>query len=162
MAIPKTPKTKKPSKTPAAVKTDEFASILDDLQTSVKTMQKILATAVTNDEIGLSAFARVSKMIADTLDRIYKIKYGKAAQEETMMMIGELQRHIVKVEEHNAERERRSRSAPLIQVVAQMASEDDLAPDPGSDLPEESSIDEGSREAAEEAALRRHIEEVGE
>jgi len=140
------------------VKQDELADILDTLQSSVKIMQNILATAVTNNDIGLTAFARVSKMIADILDRIYKIKFGKAAQEETMMMIGELQRHIVKIEAHNAEKERRSRSKPLITVVGELAKEEELQPDTD-DLPEESSTAMGSTQADEERQLRRSVED---
>ena len=147
--------------TPSQVVADEMTFLLNSLQTSVGTMQKILDFAVANNDINLSSFAKISKIMSDILDRIYKIRYGKAAQEEMLMMIGDLQRHITKIEEHNAEKERRARSKPLIDIVGQMAEEDDLAPGVDEGLPEEYTTDQGSAAAAAELELRKQIESQG-
>jgi len=149
---------KKPSKT-LQTKQTELDKLVDTLQASVEQMQKILSLAVTNNDIGLSAFARVSKMIADILDRVYKIKFGKAAQEEMMLKIGELQRHIMRVEEHNAERERRSRSKPLIDVIGELINEEAIIPDADDGKPEDLHPVWGARQIEAEVDLQRTVDE---
>ena len=162
MARPKkTPVVAPPAVTPANVVAEEMTQLLNMLQKSVGNMQKILDFAVANNDINLSSFAKISKTMSDILDRVYKIRYGKAAQEEMLMQIGELQRHITKIEAHNAEKERRARSKPLIEIVGQLATEDDLAPGVNEGLPEEYSLEQGSSEAEAELELRRHIEREG-
>jgi hypothetical protein len=110
---------------------DQFNSILDDLQKSVREMQDMLKDLVKsgNVEISVQLYASINKMTSETLDRIYKIRYGKAAQEEIMLKIGELQRHLAKVETYNAERERRARSKPLMEIAGKLLDESEIIPD---------------------------------
>jgi len=80
-------------------------------------------------EISVQLFASINKMTSETLERIYKIRHGKAAQEEIMMKIGELQRHLSRVEVYNAERERRARSKPLLEIAGKLMEEAEIIPD---------------------------------
>lgn len=115
----------------------EMDQLLDSLRGHVSTIQTMLTVACSNPEVSLSTIAKVSKITADILDRVYKIQHGKAAQEEMMVMIGELQRHLLQVENKNAEKERRSRSKPLLQIIGELPTEDEIKPDEDDDYKEE-------------------------
>lgn len=114
-----------------APKRDQFTMMLDELQANVKDMQGMLKELIkTGDvEISVQLFASVNKMTSETMERIYKIRHGKAAQEEIMMKIGELQRHLARVEVYNAERERRARSKPLLEIAGKLMEEAEIIPD---------------------------------
>ena len=109
-----------------SLKMDEFDKLLNRLEASVNTAQTILEKAAENDEIGLTAFAKIAKIISDTLQRIYQIRYGKAAQEETLQMIADLQRLFATSEQMTAERERRVRQKPLIEIVGELYTEEQI------------------------------------
>ena len=111
--------------------------LLDSLRGHVSTIQTMLTLACSNPEVSLSTVAKVSKITADILDRIYKIQHGKAAQEEMMLMIGELQRHLMQVENKNAEKERRARSKPLLEIIGELPREEDIRPDDDDHLDKE-------------------------
>jgi len=110
---------KKPSRAAAAVKSRQRAleKMLSSLEKSVIQLQNRLDTAQVPD---LADTAKVVKAISEVLSRIYQIRYGKAAQEELLGMISDLQRHFKKAEEHSAERERRARQKPFVEIVQGM------------------------------------------
>jgi hypothetical protein len=108
------------------LKKDEFDKLIDRLEKTVDAAQSALDKAALNDEIGLVAFAKVAKIISDTLQRIYQIRFGKAAQEEIMQMIFDLQRHFAMAENVAAERERRVRQKPLIEIVGELHKESEI------------------------------------
>lgn len=110
----------------ASVKKDEFDRLIDRLEKTVDAAQVALDKAALNDEIGLVAFAKVAKIISDTLQRIYQIRFGKAAQEETLQMIADLQKHFAMAEAVSAERERRTRQKPLVEVVGDLYRESEI------------------------------------
>lgn len=111
--------TKKPSRAAAAVKSRHRAleKMLTSLEKSVSHLQDRLDKAPDTDT---GNAAKVLKAISDVLSKIYQIRYGKAAQEELLGMISDLQRHFKKAEEHSAERERRARSKPFVEIVQGM------------------------------------------
>lgn len=110
---------KKPSRAAAAVKSRQRAleKMLSSLEKSVIQLQNRLDKAQVTD---LADTAKVVKAISEVLSRIYQIRYGKAAQEELLGMISDLQRHFKKAEEHSAERERRARQKPFVEIVQGM------------------------------------------
>ena len=110
---------KKPSRAAAAVKSRQRAleKMLASLEKSVIQLQSRLDQDKGED---LAGTAKVVKAISEVLSRIYQIRYGKAAQEELLGMIADLQRHFRKAEEHSAERERRARQKPFVEIVQGM------------------------------------------
>jgi uncharacterized protein YlxW (UPF0749 family) len=113
----------KQSKATTAVRSRQRAleKMLSSLEKSVGALQTQLEKQM-KDASGarMGDHSKVLKAISDVLGRIYQIRYGKAAQEELLGMIADLQRHFRKAEEHSAERERRARQKPFVEIVRGM------------------------------------------
>jgi 5-methylthioribose kinase len=131
------------TQTPEEVRACEMDAMLDELGVSIKRMQAMMQEEIDVNIMPLEVFARINRTISDTLDRIYKIRYGKAAQEEIQRQIGDLQRNLLKVESVNAERERRSNRKPLVEIVGQLAAESEMR---AQDLSDDLTGDQGLRE----------------
>jgi hypothetical protein len=116
---------------------DRTAAMLEAVQEALEELIKPKPATVgrpRKDAISTSDAIKLIKTLTESHREVYKITHGRAAQEEIIMKIRELQRHLARVESHNAERERRARSRPLMDVVGQLAAESEIIDD--SDAPE--------------------------
>lgn len=142
---------------------DQVTQVLNDILGMVKDTQEMLRAIKEpkkktpgrppKDAISPADFVRMNKAISETMNNVYKMLHGRAAQEEIVLKIRELQRHLARVESHNAERERRARSKPLIDVVGSLIAEEEILDD--GDLPE---IDAKATSGTSDADLRRAVE----
>lgn len=116
---------------------DRTASMLETVQEALEELIRPKPAAVgrpRKDALSTSDAIKLLKTLTESHREVYKITHGRAAMEEIILKIRELQRHLARVESHNAERERRARSKPLMEVVGQLAAEETIIDD--SDAPE--------------------------
>lgn len=117
---------------------DQLDIMLNTLENAITLLQDNINKEVKKSNLDVVAATKVFKLIADSLGQIYKIKCGKAAQERIIQQIGELQLEMSKVEQINAERERRARSKPFIDIIGDLVEEEEIiADDPQPQLREE-------------------------
>jgi len=141
------------------LETDQLNNMLCTLESAIILLQNNINKEVKKGTLDVIATSRVFKLISDSLGQIYKIKFGKAALEKTMQMIGELQMEMAKVEQVNAERERRARSKPLLQVVGELVPEDEIRLDePGTEVAEHNKPMLPSPEGKAAIAIEKAIE----
>ncbi len=123
----KSGKTHKQQPTSANLIEEEFVFMLNQLQILVKALQVVVENEMQKGDIGVETSAKTLKAISDVLDRIYKIRHGKAANEEILRKISEIQLHVMKAEQKNAERERRIRENPRLFVSGKLIDEKEIS-----------------------------------
>ena len=123
----KSGKTHKQQPTSANLIEEEFVLMLNQLQILVKALQVVVENEMQKGDIGVETSAKTLKAISDVLDRIYKIRHGKAANEEILRKISEIQLHVMKAEQKNAERERRIRENPRLFVSGKLIDEKEIS-----------------------------------
>lgn len=105
---------------------EEFVLLLNTLQGLVSVLQSTVISELKNGSMSAEGAGKLLKNLSDVLDRIYKIRHGKAARDEIMRKIADIQLHVMKAEQRNAERERRMRENPRLNVTGRLIDEKEI------------------------------------